>query len=128
MGPGEQIDDFIESGTIRLLDWNDAMTDIQLDTQDRWEISRCSKEYTCLVQEHVVNDRHVCLISDRDKGILSFIGFVYATFGQISTSPFTNNELKSLIWLAGTEMVGIPFVQVEKLPPIFGNVLTSALE
>ncbi|KAI5664016.1 hypothetical protein M9H77_23339 [Catharanthus roseus] len=26
------------------------------------------------------------------------------------------------------EMVGIPFAQAEKLPPIFGNVLTSALE
>ncbi|KAI5680289.1 hypothetical protein M9H77_01516 [Catharanthus roseus] len=30
MGSGEQIDDLIESDTIRLLDWNDAMTDIQL--------------------------------------------------------------------------------------------------
>ncbi|KAI5680749.1 hypothetical protein M9H77_01976 [Catharanthus roseus] len=29
MGSGEQIDDLIESGTIRLLDWNDAMTNIQ---------------------------------------------------------------------------------------------------
>ncbi|KAI5668974.1 hypothetical protein M9H77_18827 [Catharanthus roseus] len=30
MGMGEQIDDLTESDTIRLLDWNDAMTDIQL--------------------------------------------------------------------------------------------------
>lgn len=30
MGSGEQIDDLIELGTIRLLDWNDAITDIQL--------------------------------------------------------------------------------------------------
>ncbi|KAI5673850.1 hypothetical protein M9H77_14214 [Catharanthus roseus] len=30
MDSGEQIDDLIESGIIRLLDWNDAMTDIQL--------------------------------------------------------------------------------------------------
>ncbi|KAI5666406.1 hypothetical protein M9H77_16259 [Catharanthus roseus] len=30
MGSEEQIDDFIESGTIRLLDWNDTMTDLQL--------------------------------------------------------------------------------------------------
>ncbi|KAI5673729.1 hypothetical protein M9H77_14093 [Catharanthus roseus] len=30
MGSGSPIDDLIESGTIRLLDWNDFMTDIQL--------------------------------------------------------------------------------------------------
>ncbi|KAI5682192.1 hypothetical protein M9H77_03420 [Catharanthus roseus] len=30
MGLGKQIDDLIELGTIRLLDWNDAMTDLQL--------------------------------------------------------------------------------------------------
>ncbi|KAI5658174.1 hypothetical protein M9H77_26967 [Catharanthus roseus] len=30
MGSREQIDDLIESGTIRLLDWNNAMTNIQL--------------------------------------------------------------------------------------------------
>ncbi|KAI5661834.1 hypothetical protein M9H77_21157 [Catharanthus roseus] len=30
MGSGEQIDDLIESDTIRLLDWKDAMTDLQL--------------------------------------------------------------------------------------------------
>ncbi|KAI5657535.1 hypothetical protein M9H77_26328 [Catharanthus roseus] len=31
MGLGSPIDDLVESGTIRLLDWNDSMTDIQLD-------------------------------------------------------------------------------------------------
>ncbi|KAI5668524.1 hypothetical protein M9H77_18377 [Catharanthus roseus] len=31
MGSGEQIDDLIESGTIRLLNWNDVMTDLQLE-------------------------------------------------------------------------------------------------
>ncbi|KAI5653391.1 hypothetical protein M9H77_30578 [Catharanthus roseus] len=31
MGSGFPIDDLVESGTIRLLDWNDSMTDIQLD-------------------------------------------------------------------------------------------------
>ncbi|KAI5670554.1 hypothetical protein M9H77_10918 [Catharanthus roseus] len=30
MGSGEQIDDFIESSTIKLLDWNDTMNDLQL--------------------------------------------------------------------------------------------------
>ncbi|KAI5670978.1 hypothetical protein M9H77_11342 [Catharanthus roseus] len=30
MGSEEQIDDLIESGTIRFLDWNDAITDLQL--------------------------------------------------------------------------------------------------
>ncbi|KAI5653797.1 hypothetical protein M9H77_30984 [Catharanthus roseus] len=30
MGWGSPIDDLVESGTIRLLDWNDSMTDIQL--------------------------------------------------------------------------------------------------
>ncbi|KAI5666491.1 hypothetical protein M9H77_16344 [Catharanthus roseus] len=30
MGSGEQIDDLIESSTIRLLDWSHAMIDIQL--------------------------------------------------------------------------------------------------
>ncbi|KAI5674350.1 hypothetical protein M9H77_14714 [Catharanthus roseus] len=31
MGLGPPIDDIIEFGTVRLLDWNDSMTDIQLD-------------------------------------------------------------------------------------------------
>ncbi|KAI5655085.1 hypothetical protein M9H77_32272 [Catharanthus roseus] len=31
MGSGSPIDDLVESGTVRLLDWNDSMTDIQLD-------------------------------------------------------------------------------------------------
>ncbi|KAI5658803.1 hypothetical protein M9H77_27596 [Catharanthus roseus] len=31
MGFGSPIDDLVESGTLRLLDWNDSMTDIQLD-------------------------------------------------------------------------------------------------
>ncbi|KAI5649083.1 hypothetical protein M9H77_35088 [Catharanthus roseus] len=30
MGSGSPIDDLVESGTFRLLDWNDSMTDIQL--------------------------------------------------------------------------------------------------
>ncbi|KAI5658893.1 hypothetical protein M9H77_27686 [Catharanthus roseus] len=30
IGSGSLIDDLIESGTLRLLDWNDSMTDIQL--------------------------------------------------------------------------------------------------
>ncbi|KAI5652754.1 hypothetical protein M9H77_29941 [Catharanthus roseus] len=30
MGSGSPIDDLVESGTLRLLDWNDYMTDIQL--------------------------------------------------------------------------------------------------
>ncbi|KAI5659301.1 hypothetical protein M9H77_28094 [Catharanthus roseus] len=30
IGSGSPVDDIIESGTIRLLDWNDSMTDIQL--------------------------------------------------------------------------------------------------
>ncbi|KAI5677073.1 hypothetical protein M9H77_08023 [Catharanthus roseus] len=30
MGSGYPIDDLVESGTVRLLDWNDYMTDIQL--------------------------------------------------------------------------------------------------
>ncbi|KAI5668179.1 hypothetical protein M9H77_18032 [Catharanthus roseus] len=30
MGSGSPIDDLVESGTVRLLDWNDSMTDIQL--------------------------------------------------------------------------------------------------
>ncbi|KAI5678547.1 hypothetical protein M9H77_09497 [Catharanthus roseus] len=30
MGSGQQIDNLIKSGTIRLLDWNDAMTDLQI--------------------------------------------------------------------------------------------------
>ncbi|KAI5662684.1 hypothetical protein M9H77_22007 [Catharanthus roseus] len=30
MGSGSPIDDLVESGTTRLLDWNDSMTDIQL--------------------------------------------------------------------------------------------------
>ncbi|KAI5652629.1 hypothetical protein M9H77_29816 [Catharanthus roseus] len=31
MGSGSPIDDIMEFGTVRLLDWNDSMTDIQLD-------------------------------------------------------------------------------------------------
>ncbi|KAI5652296.1 hypothetical protein M9H77_29483 [Catharanthus roseus] len=30
MGSGSPIDDFVESSTLRLIDWNDSMTDIQL--------------------------------------------------------------------------------------------------
>ncbi|KAI5661597.1 hypothetical protein M9H77_20920 [Catharanthus roseus] len=30
MGSGSPIDDLVESGTVRLLDWNDSMTEIQL--------------------------------------------------------------------------------------------------
>ncbi|KAI5677856.1 hypothetical protein M9H77_08806 [Catharanthus roseus] len=30
MGSGSPIDDLVESGTVRLLDWNDSKTDIQL--------------------------------------------------------------------------------------------------
>ncbi|KAI5654028.1 hypothetical protein M9H77_31215 [Catharanthus roseus] len=30
MGSGSPIDDLVESGTVRLLDWNDSMTDMQL--------------------------------------------------------------------------------------------------
>ncbi|KAI5661730.1 hypothetical protein M9H77_21053 [Catharanthus roseus] len=30
MGSGSPIDDLVESGTVRLLDWNNSMTDIQL--------------------------------------------------------------------------------------------------
>ncbi|KAI5681605.1 hypothetical protein M9H77_02833 [Catharanthus roseus] len=30
MGSGSPIDDLVESGTVRLLDWNDSITDIQL--------------------------------------------------------------------------------------------------
>ncbi|KAI5682074.1 hypothetical protein M9H77_03302 [Catharanthus roseus] len=30
MGSSSPIDDFVESGTVRLLDWNNSMTDIQL--------------------------------------------------------------------------------------------------
>ncbi|KAI5677703.1 hypothetical protein M9H77_08653 [Catharanthus roseus] len=30
IGSGSPIDDLVESGTVRLLDWNDSMTDIQL--------------------------------------------------------------------------------------------------
>ncbi|KAI5667382.1 hypothetical protein M9H77_17235 [Catharanthus roseus] len=42
MDLGKQIDDLIESGTIRLLDWND--------------ITRFTNEYTCLV--HVIQNKH----------------------------------------------------------------------
>ncbi|KAI5678712.1 hypothetical protein M9H77_09662 [Catharanthus roseus] len=46
VGSGSHIDDLIESGTIRLLDWNDSMTDIQLDIRfiDKvWAISAVRK-------------------------------------------------------------------------------------
>ncbi|KAI5681966.1 hypothetical protein M9H77_03194 [Catharanthus roseus] len=50
MGLREQIDDLIELGTIKLLDWNDAMTDLQLDkiqaisAVQRWSI-RIRREF-----------------------------------------------------------------------------------
>ncbi|KAI5664697.1 hypothetical protein M9H77_24020 [Catharanthus roseus] len=78
MGSGSHIDDFVESGTVQLLDWNDSMTDIQLGMRfvDKvqavsavlrlihgpqdvtitvtiitvHEITRFVKEHTCLVQ------------------------------------------------------------------------------
>ncbi|KAI5682486.1 hypothetical protein M9H77_03714 [Catharanthus roseus] len=40
MGSREQIDDLVESCTIRLLDWNDAMTDLQSEMRDP-----CLKHY-----------------------------------------------------------------------------------
>ncbi|KAI5668722.1 hypothetical protein M9H77_18575 [Catharanthus roseus] len=52
MGSEEQIDDLIESGTIKLLDWNDATTDIQLGM-------RFTKEHTYLVQVHQNKHRNM---------------------------------------------------------------------
>ncbi|KAI5661371.1 hypothetical protein M9H77_20694 [Catharanthus roseus] len=62
MGSSEQIDDLIESGTIRLLDWNDLMTDIQLDmrfvdkvqaisTVQKWSI-QMGREYRVHQNKH----------------------------------------------------------------------------
>ncbi|KAI5676386.1 hypothetical protein M9H77_07336 [Catharanthus roseus] len=76
MGSEKQIDDLIESSTVRLLDLNDAMTDIQLgmsdsnycswyirikkkSIHDRWEITRFTKEHTCLVQVHQNKHRNM---------------------------------------------------------------------
>ncbi|KAI5682868.1 hypothetical protein M9H77_04096 [Catharanthus roseus] len=77
MGSGSPIDDLIESGTVRLLDWNDSMTDIQLGmrfvdkvqaisavqkaTHSRWKITRFVKEHTCLVQ--IEQNKHINLSS-----------------------------------------------------------------
>ncbi|KAI5640046.1 hypothetical protein M9H77_00085 [Catharanthus roseus] len=54
MGSGEPIDDLIESSTLRLLDWNDSMTNIQLGRRfdkvqvisavQKWSI-RMGREY-----------------------------------------------------------------------------------
>ncbi|KAI5650566.1 hypothetical protein M9H77_36571 [Catharanthus roseus] len=55
MGSGSPIDDLVETGTVRLLDWNDSMTDIQLgmrfvdkvqaiSTVRKWSIS-VGREY-----------------------------------------------------------------------------------
>ncbi|KAI5659002.1 hypothetical protein M9H77_27795 [Catharanthus roseus] len=48
MGSEEQIDDLIESGTIRLLDWNDAMIDIQLGMR-----------FVVKIQEHTNKHRNM---------------------------------------------------------------------
>ncbi|KAI5676869.1 hypothetical protein M9H77_07819 [Catharanthus roseus] len=72
MGSREQIDDLIESGTIRLQDWNNAMTDIQLGMRSvdkiqalsavqKWsiQIGRNSPRNTCLVQVHQNKHRNM---------------------------------------------------------------------
>ncbi|KAI5671550.1 hypothetical protein M9H77_11914 [Catharanthus roseus] len=52
LGSGEQIDDLIEPGTTRLLDWNDAMIDIQLSM-------RFTKEHTYLIQVYQNKHRNI---------------------------------------------------------------------
>ncbi|KAI5674027.1 hypothetical protein M9H77_14391 [Catharanthus roseus] len=65
MGSGEPIDDLIEFGTLRLLDWNDSMTDIQLGMRfidkvqeisavQKWSI-RMGREYRVVKKIPVLN-------------------------------------------------------------------------
>ncbi|KAI5654306.1 hypothetical protein M9H77_31493 [Catharanthus roseus] len=63
MGSGEQIDDLIESSTIRLQDWNDAMIDLQLGIRfvdkiqaisavQKWSI-RTGREFKVVKRTHM---------------------------------------------------------------------------
>ncbi|KAI5667503.1 hypothetical protein M9H77_17356 [Catharanthus roseus] len=45
MGSGSTIDDLVDSGTLRLLDWNDSMTDIQLGMRFVEEVQAISARY-----------------------------------------------------------------------------------
>ncbi|KAI5661622.1 hypothetical protein M9H77_20945 [Catharanthus roseus] len=67
MGSGEQIDDLIESCTIRLMDWNDAMTDLQLGMRfiDKIQVHQnehqnmTSKFISKLISHLVANDPEI---------------------------------------------------------------------
>ncbi|KAI5653586.1 hypothetical protein M9H77_30773 [Catharanthus roseus] len=96
MGSGSPIDDLVESGTIRLLNWNDSMTDIYDDnycswyirikkkaTHNRWEITRFLKEHTCLVQ--IEQNKHGNLSS---KFISISISHLVANNPEIPVSNF----------------------------------------
>ncbi|KAI5681541.1 hypothetical protein M9H77_02769 [Catharanthus roseus] len=73
-GSGEQINDLTESSTITLLDWNDAMTDLQLGM-------RFTKEHTYLVQVHQNKHRNMTL-----KFISKLISHLVANDSKILVS------------------------------------------
>ncbi|KAI5667443.1 hypothetical protein M9H77_17296 [Catharanthus roseus] len=51
MGSGSPIDDLVESGTVRLLDWNDSMTDIQLSMRFVDKVQALSAVHKCYHSE-----------------------------------------------------------------------------
>ncbi|KAI5656276.1 hypothetical protein M9H77_25069 [Catharanthus roseus] len=117
MDSGSPRNDLVESGTTRLLDWNDSMTDIQLGmrvvdkvcyhhsddnycswyirikkkaTHGRWEITRFVKEHTCLVQ--IEQNKHINLSS---KFISMSISHLVADDPEIPVSNI-NQEVQVL--------------------------------
>ncbi|KAI5659763.1 hypothetical protein M9H77_28556 [Catharanthus roseus] len=59
MGSGSPIDDLVESGTIRLLDWNDSMTDIHCQRSEI-PVSNIIQEVQVLFQTGCIYKRACC--------------------------------------------------------------------
>ncbi|KAI5649591.1 hypothetical protein M9H77_35596 [Catharanthus roseus] len=82
MGSGSPIDDIIESATVRLLDWNDSMTDIQLGMRfvDKVQVVSAVRKYSVSVGHEYQVFKNVRLIhGPRDVTITVTIIIVHGT-------------------------------------------------
>ncbi|KAI5648805.1 hypothetical protein M9H77_34810 [Catharanthus roseus] len=70
IGSGSPIDDLVESSTVRLLDWNDSMTDIQLDMRFVDKVQAVSAVFT--------NNREIPVLNIiQEVQVLFQIGYTY---------------------------------------------------
>ncbi|KAI5680600.1 hypothetical protein M9H77_01827 [Catharanthus roseus] len=86
MGSGEQIDDLIELGTIRLLDWNDAMTDIQLGMRYHTVTTYNPREGIYMVKSLI----HLDIYRESDTRTDAYVSDIYSwkTYRRICQSNF----------------------------------------